>query len=230
MKNNKEYSKKLQKFYRELKRDHAKVEKVFFEEPLEAIVYAMVSENVTIIETRSATRRLDDYFVDVNELRVSRSGEIAEVLGYGTSKARDTARTLTTVLRAVFNQSNAISLKDLRKMGKRQARKKLEQIDGITNFAVDYCMLTSLKGHAMPLTGKMVEYLQSNDLVDPKADKKDIEGFLSKQVRADRALEFYTLLRATSEAAKRVKRAAKKSTGTKKAKRQNKKKKTKNRK
>ena len=84
MKNNKEYSKKLQKFYRELKRDRAKVETVFFEEPLEAIVYALVSENVTSAEAHSATRKLGGYFVDTNELRVSRSGEIAEVLRYDT--------------------------------------------------------------------------------------------------------------------------------------------------
>jgi hypothetical protein len=60
-------------------------------------------------------------------------------------------------------------------------------------------MLTSLQGHAIPLTKKMIEYLKTNKMVHPEADEQDIEGFLARQVSAENAYEFYVLLRRESE-------------------------------
>ncbi len=211
MKDNKEYSKRLQQLYRTLKRRYPKVERVFYDEPLEAVIYAIVSENVSTAEAQSAIKRLRDYFVDLNDLRVSRTGEITEALGSDTQAARDTASALLTVLQAVFGEYNTLSLAVLKKIGKRQARKKLEQIETMSVFAVDYCVLTSLKGHAVPLTKKMVDYLRNNELVAPKAGERQIESFLARQVRSEKAYEFYALLRRASESDKgRIKKTGRK--------------------
>ena len=77
-----------------------------------------------------------------------------------------------------------------------------EKIDGVSRFAVDFCCLTSLQGHAIPLTKKMIEYLRSNQLVHPDADEQQIEGFLARQIPAANAYEFYALLRRQSESRK----------------------------
>ncbi len=85
-------------------------------------------------------------------------------------------------------------------------------------------MLTSLQGHAIPLTKKMIEYLRSNELVHPDADEQQIEGFLAKQISAENAYEFYALLRRQSESRKARRKKttrktkAKKTTKTKKKK------------
>ena len=92
------------------------------------------------------------------------------------------------------------------------ARQVLEKIDGTSNFIVDYCMLTSLRGHAIPLTENMIKYLKANGLVDSDADEQQISGFLSKQISAKNGYEFYTLLRNESE---RQKSGAKTKTSTK---------------
>ncbi len=108
--------------------------------------------------------------------------------------------------------------KRVKKTGKRPAKQVLEKLDGISHFAVNYCMLTSLQGHAIPLTQKMVEYLRSNELVGPQADEQEIEGFLTRQISAKDAYEFYALLRVESESLKlqpRRKTARKPKTGDK---------------
>ena len=69
-------------------------------------------------------------------------------------------------------------------------------------------MLTSLQGHAIPLTGKMVKYLRSNELVHAEADEQQIEGFLTKQISAKNGCEFYSLLRRESDSP-RIKRERK---------------------
>jgi endonuclease III len=200
MKNSKEYSKKVHKLYRSLKRKYSKVQGAIYDEPVEALVYAIVSENMSEKVTQSAIKRFSDYFVDSNDLRVSRVEEIIEALGADTSVTRDIASTLIGALRAIFERYNRVSLEAFKKISKRPARQALEKIEGVSRFVVNYCMLTSLQGHAIPLTKKMIEYLRSNELVHPEADEQEIEGFLARQISAENAYEFYALLRHRSEA------------------------------
>ena len=199
MKNSKEYSKKIRGLYRSLKAQYPKVKKVMYDEPTDALVYAIIGENMSGPATESAIKRFAGYFIDLNDLRVSRAEEILEVLGEDTTSTKDIALTLTRVLRAIFDQYNDVSLETLKKIGKRPARQALEKIDGVSRFVVNYCMLTSLQGHAIPLTQRMIEYLRDNELVYPDADEQEIEGFLAKQIPAENAFEFYTLLRRQSE-------------------------------
>ena len=216
MKNSKEYSKKVHKLYRSLKRKYPKVQRAIYERIVDALVYAIISENMSEKAAHSAIKRFADYFVDSNDLRVSRAEEIIEALGADTSVTRDIAWALTSALRAVFEKYNRVSLEALRKMSKRPAKQALEKIDGASHFVVDYCMLTSLYGHAIPLTKKMIEYLRSNELVHPDADEQEIEGFLARQISAENAYEFYALLRRQSEARKaKAKKKATRETKTK---------------
>ena len=120
-------------------------------------------------------------------MRVSRIEEIAEVMGADTPATREIASALTLALRSIFSKYNMVSLEALHKMSKRSAKGILEKINGINPFVVDYCMLTSLQGHAIPLTKKMIEYLRSNDLVHPEADEAEIEGFLARRIPASKA-------------------------------------------
>jgi len=202
MKNSKAYSKKVHKLYRSLKRKYPKVQKVSYDEPVEALVYAIISENMSEKAAQSAFNRVSDYFVDLNDLRVSPAEETVEVLGKDTPAMRDIASTLTRTLRSIFNEYHKVSLQALKKIGKRPAKQTLEKMDGTSRFVVDFCMLTSLGGHAIPLTKKMIEYLISNELVNVEADEQQIEGFLAKQISAKNAYEFYALLRRRSEAHK----------------------------
>ncbi|MHC4395029.1 MAG: hypothetical protein ACYS1A_05185 [Planctomycetota bacterium] len=199
MKDSKEYSQKIQKLYRFLKRKYQKPQKLIYDEPLDALVYSVISENMSVRAARAAMKRISDNFIGLNDLRVSLSAEIIEVLGTDTAVTRNTASSLTKSLAAVFNQYNTISLAELKKMGKRPARQALERIEGASAFVVDYCMLTSLQGHAIPLTKSMIKYLRNNEIVHPAADKLEIEGFLTRQISAKNAYEFYALLRRESE-------------------------------
>jgi len=200
MKNSKEYSKKVHELYRTLKAKYPKAKKIIYDEPADALVYAIVGENMSELATESAIRRVADYFIDLNDLRVSRAEEIVEVFGKDTPVTKDIALTITLALRTVFEKYNSVSLKALKKIGKRPAKQVLEKMDGISRFAVNYLLLTSLQGHAIPLTKKMIEYVRSNELVHAGADEQQIEGFLAKQIPAESAYEFYALLRRQSEA------------------------------
>ena len=150
----------------------------------------------------SVIKKFADYFVDWNDLRVSRSEEIVEVMGNDNHVTMDIASAITRILNGIFNEYHKVSLEALKKIGKRPAKQALEKIDGVSRFVVDYCLLTALGGHAIPLTGKMIKYLRANELVNPDADEQQIGGFLAKQISAKNGYEFYALLRRESESSK----------------------------
>ncbi len=199
MKDSKEYSKRIQKLYRSLKRTRQKPEKPEYAEPVDAVIYAVLSENLTEPHARTAIKKFADYFVDSNDLRVALAEEVVEVLAEDTPATRNIAATLTRILGAIFEKYNTVTLQALRKIGKRPAKQLLEKFDGTTPFIVGYCMLTSLQGHAIPLTHNMIDLLKTDELVHPDADRREIEGFLARQISAKNAFEFYSLLRHQSE-------------------------------
>ena len=229
MKNSKKYSQKIKKLHATLKKSGVKVVKPTFDDPIDAIVYAVISERMKKSSANTAHKRCMNYFVDLNDLRVSRPVEICSIFGRDTAETRRAASTLIRVLTAVFDHQHDISLQPLDKLGKRQARQEIEALDGITHFVVNYCVVTAFRGHAIPLTDRMIEFLQSHEMVSPGANPQEIEGFLSKQVAAKDGYEFYELLRKESETAhkktvrrrespkpKLMKKAAKKKVAAKK--------------
>ena len=202
MKNSKEYSGKIQKYYLSLKKKYPKPHKVSYDEPLDAVIYAFISQNIAENAAQAASKRFSEYFVDLNDLRVSRVEEIVEVLGVEGAVGKSIGLSLLSVLRAIFEKFNIVSFESLKKMSKRPARQLLEKFVVDNRFVVDYCMLTALRGHTIPLTGQMIEFLKTNSFVDAQASHEEIEGFLARQVSAQIAYEFYFLLRRGSEAGK----------------------------
>ena len=216
MKDSKKYSQKVGKLFRSLKQKYPKVEKTTYDDPVDAIVYAVISEHMPVSAVGRIIKRIEKHFVDLNDLRVSRAEEIIEVMGISAGESKKTVSVLTKVLNAIFDKFDMDSLVDLKDIGKRQAKKKLEQIDVLSRFAINYCFLTSLGGHAIPLTEKMVNYLKVCELVHPEATDDDIEGFLERQITSAKAYGFYSLLRQESENSNiKVKKTNK--TSTKKA-------------
>ena len=221
MKDSKEYSKRIQKLYRFLRRTCQKPEKPEYDEPVDAVIYAVLSENLTKPQAQTAIKKFADYFVDSNDLRVALAEEVVEVLAEDTRATRNIAATLTRILGAIFEKYNAVTLQALRKIGKRPAKQLLEKFDGTTPFIVGYCMLTSLQGHAIPLTRDMIDLLKTAELVHPDANRQEIEGFLARQISTKNAFEFYSLLPDKSESSakgkkKKTTRKTKTKTRTKK--------------
>jgi endonuclease III len=206
MKNSKEYAQRLQRLYRGLKRAQPPIEKVTYEDPIEAAIYGIISEHRSDSAAQRAIKRLRETFVDWNDLRVSRIEEVAEILQNDAATDRAVAAALVSVLRTVFDEHHVMSLMALKKQGKRPAKQILDDLQGVSPFVVDYCMLTALEGHAVPLTAGMTRYLKDNGIVDTEASEQEVEGFLTRHIAAKDAYEFYGLLRRESESPKGVKK------------------------
>ena len=202
MKNSKEYGQKVIKLFNAMKRKGSGTAVPKYDDPVEALIYATVSENLRESAAKRVLKKIRDHFVDYNDLRVSRIEEVTEILSKD-GFTEESATALKAALNAVFYKYNGMSLLSLTEIGKRQAKKDLEKLEGASRFVVNYCVLTTLDGHAIPLTGCMIEYLRDNELVYPGADVDDIEGFLERKITSAKAYEFYRLLRHKSESVKK---------------------------
>ncbi|MBW8036024.1 MAG: hypothetical protein FVQ79_10430 [Planctomycetes bacterium] len=224
MKDSTKYAKKLTVLLKTLKKEHSEINIPTYSDPVESVIFAVLAEHLKSSTVRTTVRKMQKHFVDYNDVRVARTEEMLDVLGGETSELRGVAHTLSKLLNSVFTKFNTVSLMALTEMGKRPGRKELENMEGITPFIVSYCFLTSLKGHAIPVNKKMVEYLRGLELVHPRANPHGIEGFLERQISASNAYEYYTLIRDAAE--KFVKPASKKKVSKKKAVKKTKSKKT----
>ena len=197
MKSSKDYASKVTRFFRACKA--AKPHLPRYSDPVEAMIFAILSDGMPESKAKSVYGAMQGSFVDWNDLRVSRLEEISEVLREEAEVAERITVNLTQSLNHVFREHDTLSLAMLRDMGKRSARKFLEEMPGVSRFVVDYVMLTSLSAHSIPLTQRMQEYLKNCGLVEPSATEDEIEGFLQRQISASNAYAFYAALRKESE-------------------------------
>ncbi|MHC5214126.1 MAG: hypothetical protein ACYSOO_06015 [Planctomycetota bacterium] len=223
MKNSKKYSPKVTKLFNSLKRKSTKQPMPQYADPVEAVVYALVSESMSEEAGGRFYRRMVKHFVDFNDLRVSRREEILDVFRDSSAAFEESAASITQTLNSIFEKKNRISLEGLTQEGKRQGHKELSEMEGITPFAVSYCFLTAMGGHAIPLNAKMLDFLRTEELVHPNATDMEIAGFLERQIAAADAYDFYRFLRHEAEHAKpasKIKKTAakKKTTAAKKKK------------
>lgn len=198
MKDSKHYGKLIDKFFAEMRKKHGKVaEKSSHNKPVEALVFAIISRHLDLAGAAEILNKIKEHFVDFNDLRVCRKEELLEILGdkLPEDQARQTIAEVHSVLNAVFEKYDSVNLEELSEMGKRDARKVLEELGNISTFAAGYCFMTALEGHSVPLTPRMAAYLHDSGLVNPESDESDINGFLERHISAKDGFEFYQLLR-----------------------------------
>ena len=104
MKNSKEYAKKVKKLFNSLKRRGPKARKVVYDDPVEAVIYGIISERMSASAAKPAMKRVEGYFVDFNDLRVSRKEEVFEFLGGNDADFQETASSLKSVLGAIYKK------------------------------------------------------------------------------------------------------------------------------
>lgn len=199
MKDSGKYAKKVVRLFSSLKKANPAPKEPEYPDPVDSVVFGILSEHITYKDAKSAMRKIKSHFVDLNDLRVSRAEEIVDVLGLEKESGLKVAADITKVLNVVFDRYDSISLETLMEVGKRQAKKELEELECISPFAIGYCFLTSLKGHAIPLTESMVAYFHDNELVHSGAAADVIEGFLERQINSSEGYAFYQLIREESE-------------------------------
>ncbi len=201
MKTNTQYAQKLKKLFGILKKNAEKTKKSVHHDPIEAIIFAVLCEESPESCAKAALKKIQSHFVDFNDLRVARPEETAEVIGADIQEPEKCAAKLSLLLNAIFQKYDCLTLEGFTSGGKKGAKEILEKLNGMTSFICNYCLLTVVDAHTIPLTEKMIQYLKTYNIIDPLLENEQIAAFIERQVSAANAYVFYAVVRHDSELA-----------------------------
>jgi len=154
----------------------------------------ILSQGCTQAETDDAMRRIEESFVDLNELRVSPAKEIADVIPK-IRDAHDKAARVIKLFNAIFLRHNTMDWSFVRLMGVRELRTYFEQVDGGDAVLGAAAVLLFSSGHAVPADADVHRVLLRLAVVSPDEDIPAVQAFLERAVKSDQGYETWALLR-----------------------------------
>jgi endonuclease III len=219
MKHGSQYAKQVKRVYNRLVRQHGKPKHDSLADPIEQLLLGVLARGTTETAAAAAMKRLQEGTVDLNELRVASPREMVQLLGENFPSAIEKARDINSILNEIFNRQHELDLDFLRDKTRREAKDYLQKMPGVDACTVARVMLVSVGGHAIPVDENILSYLRKQELVDPEADEAEVQAFLERNIAADDAYAFYTLVRrlAASSRPRTGKKAATTKKKTKKA-------------
>ena len=218
-------TKQLESFVRSVVKSYGPDEAYEAMTPIEEFIFSFLLWNTTTTKANVAQRKFSSDFVDFNELRVTQSEDIADLLGVQYPQREERVQRLLAALNDVYNREHAVALDSLKEMSKRDGRQYLNSISGMTPYVAARVTLVVLGGHATPVDDRMLEAMVEEDLFEDGTTCAEAIGALERVVRASDGLETYQALQAwADDGMPRMSKAA--SSGSKQSPRNNTKRKT----
>ena len=168
-------------------------------EPINELVYAFLLWDANTTKANAAMRRVNDAFVDMNEMRVSRPVEVMTALGKTYPRLEERTLRLRETLRDLYKREHAVSLERLADMPKREARLYLETLEGITPFIAARVSLVAFGAHAIPIEERLMGKLVTAGVFAEDTPIDKAAGLLERYIPAGDGIEAHLLLQALSE-------------------------------
>lgn len=141
---------------------------------LEHLVYSALLEDAPVESASTAYEILESYFIDWNEVRVTTTPELAEIISV-LPDAITAAERVRKALRGVFDKTYMFDLEDLRKKGKSlsQAVAFLKSLGTLSPFMIDYVTQFALGGHIIPLDESARRVFRMLDLTQVNKERTE---------------------------------------------------------
>ena len=158
------------------------------------LVFSMLVWESSIGHAINAANAIHHELVDLNELRVCAPEELVSLLPSRYPRNLERCRRLISILNAIFEMENQLSLSHLREMTKKDVITYFENIDGLPPFVSARVILLGLGWHAFPLDEWLVKQLARIDITENTLDLRQQIQRMERLVKASDSLGFYTLL------------------------------------
>jgi endonuclease III len=151
---------------------------------LDTLMYAAVFENTIYTTADTAFTKLQDYFIDWNEIRVCTVRELADVLQV-LPYPDETAKRMKNALQGVFDKVYMFDLEEVKRRGRSLADniQYLEQSHAGSPFMIDYTLQTTLEANVIPLDEAALRVLRRLGLTQISKDEtKELGAGLERVV------------------------------------------------
>lgn len=192
----------IKKIHRTLKAAYPKFQLPIKDRPLaEHILYACCLENSTSDQASEAFGKLQTLYIEWNEIRVSSTKELAEVMDCLTDPAA-AAHRIRRTLHNLYESFYDYDIDFLTKENLGKAQKTIKSFQGkakkMLDFVVDYVTQNGLGGHCIPLNLEAYEILLILDIISKNERRfKKVPG-LERAISKNKGAEFGALMHAFS--------------------------------
>lgn len=184
---------KFEQLHKSLKK-HFKFNEVSVERTvLEHLLYACCLEDARSEQADEAFAKLQQSYFDWNEVRVTTTIELSDVLSSLPNPATAGHR-IKRCLQSLFETRYQFDLEDMKKANLGKATEEMQAWQGMTPFVLNYTSQHALGGHAIPIDSCTVDALwAAGILTDAEAEKKSVSG-AERAIPKNKGEEFASLL------------------------------------
>lgn len=194
--------KKLTSLVKKLKSRHKHVEAPPCD-PTTQLIMAFLQADASHRKAEQAYGALMEHMVDNNELRVSHTREIVEVIGEKYPRVYWRVERMRESLNEIYRREYDFRMVKAAALNKKEQRQYLDTLPGITPYAAASVMLLSFGGHAIPVDDKLNALLVREGAIDDGLSCADVEALLLRQFKAgEQSVEAHLLLQAWSDSCK----------------------------
>ncbi len=187
------------------------------DDPIVVLVQSFLMWEASTAKMLTAYPRILESVVDFNDLRVSMPFETADMIGTRYPRALERCERLRATLREIYLREHAISFESLRDMGKRDIKKYLESLDGITPYIASRVLLIAFEVHGIPVDEQLRARLVAEGAATADQSVGELANWLSRHVKAEDSLAVHFTLQAWMDGGRgKSSRTAPESSGGKK--------------
>jgi endonuclease-3 len=165
---------------------------------LEQFIYAILREDTTREAADQVFKNLKERCFDWNEVRVTSTVEIAEMMADHLPDPESRAQRIIDFLQEIFETTYSFDLDPLievlQKKGLKQAAKQLARYQAANDYSITWVMQQSLGGHAIPLDSTALRVLKRMGLVEDLNDLEALRTSVEHQVPKAKASQFVDLV------------------------------------
>ncbi len=165
------------------------------------LVFSFMLWETTTKHADASMLKLNEAFIDLNELRIALPDELAAIVGSRCPRGAERTLRLRLALNEVFLLEHQMSLARLRELTKRDARQYLIDLPGMPSFVASRVCLLALGAHTFPLDDRLRQVLVTNKAADPSHKADPCAAWLERQFRAGEAAGAYLKLEARAACA-----------------------------
>ena len=160
---------------------------------LEHLIYACCLEDARSEQADEAFAKLQQVYVDWNEVRVTTVIELSEAMS-SLPNATQAGHRIKRCLQSLFEARYQYDIDDMKKSNLSKATEEISAWKGISPFILNYVSQNALGGHAIPAGTFTMEILvQCEILTQAEADKKSVPG-VERAIPKNKGFEFGSLL------------------------------------
>jgi len=197
MKNARTYERITKKFLKSLPRKTAGL--IEASDPIAVMIRSIFEVDSTLKQAAEILQRLKREFVDYNEMRVSPSREILDLIAEEeTPSLRQKAETLTIFLNNLYATFGGNSLDSLQKLSARELRNRLGEM-GLPPYGSSVMAMMVFGVPTVPVDQTLVDCLTYEGCVPPGSTIQEVQTFLERIVRPKDAPATHQALRAYVE-------------------------------